>query len=332
MRTVWLLIFFFVAKPALFSQSYYKGTTENLLKLLAVKDREFDDSNIRWAISLIDSSTASELALNSPGISCDGKNNPENIIAAIMARRFRNDVLKTKMLRDMQAFRCRCNDSTYREPINKNESAGYYSIDPATYAGFSFQFPDKDTSIIQTAVAEFEFWAPLALSYLNTSSNVFKQIGSGKQKLDPCMSAGLQNASVWANYIYNRTGQTDLPFASLKAKTLYDKLLRGKNQVNVPPRFRDPFTKLNVGGVYLNGQYGNLEQLDFEKETTLKSLLDEVRGKQDWNIIIYTNGTRGILYRSCIFQYAKFEQAFLLELEAPSQLTLTRIKLIDFYL
>jgi len=335
-----LLLLFSYAFAA--AQSYRRATTTSLKEYVSIKQDELDEtSNIRWALPLIDSSMALELALAAPGISCDGTHPPENGLAAKVAIQLRNEKLRQKILEDMKAYHCRCADSSGREGVTKSDDKGYYTYDAATQSAFNNQVDEHDPAILQLAITEFEFWAPFAKEFMSTINKPgMHQLGINKQKFDPCVFAGYENAAFWHNYIYNADSRKTLGSAKPEANDVYAKMLKGRFRASEQPKFREPFRKLNEGGIMLTGRYETLEQLDFEKETVLKSLLDEVRGKEDWNIIIYTNGGKGLLYRSFLtripaqtsYQYAKFEQSFLVELEGYSQLKLTRIRLLDRYL
>jgi len=318
------------------AQGYRRLTTTLLSKeLISSNTRHITENEISWALPLIDSAMGMLLVMNSPGIDCDPANLSNNLLTALVSMKVKDDLLKEKLNNDLQGYRCRCSDTVKREAFPIDEYPEAYMIDGGTLSGLYHQYNQKDTNFFRIARSEFEFWAPYAMKFMDAVARpLFKQ-KEDRSKIDPCAIAGFHNASAWMNYLFHVAEMKSYSSKDPKVNEVFSKMTRGKFKATELPSFREPFRRLSEGGVQLSREYETLEQLDFEKESALKSLMDEVRGKEDWTIRIYTNGSKGLFYRSFLTpipssgDYAKFEQAFLLELSGPSEIRLTRIRLME---
>src|SRR5678816_3851694 len=118
----------------------------------------------------------------------------------------------------------------------------------------------------------------------------------GKRKFNPCMFAAPVNAGLWASCIYLLTGNEEYGSPNDQLNDVYRKFLK-IGAVKRDPEERNGFIRFGKTDIITSAVAINtLDSLDFEKIPELKEKFDKKRKKENWEIIIYTNGSRGLLF------------------------------------
>ncbi|MEP6617113.1 MAG: hypothetical protein ABJA57_11060 [Ginsengibacter sp.] len=196
------------------------------------------------------------------------------------------------------------------------------------------QVDETDTSFLELAKREFEWWGPNIIRFYNTILKPgIHQLTIGKEKFEPCLLAAQDNGALWAKFIYLITGKKEYGSTNEELNKVYRKL------INLTGTKRDPddrpdfirFGKSNK--ISLGASVGSLDSLDFEKVPELKEKFDKTQKEKSWKIMIYTHKNKGLILlnyiTSTMIGFSKESlnspTIYLLDLTGPSTLQITNI-------
>ena len=342
-----LLLLFYVPAKA---QSFTKISTAVLLQKAATDGTTFLNSSpqkqLYYALPLIDSTAAVKLALQS----AEGKidfvsidNYPDYVFA--IGLQCRNYALKNILLHEIDKYDSKCTENILRSQMTiadyRVSQMNYsYEYDQTLRAAIYRQVDKNDTALFNKAIDEYKYWGLLNRGYNDTILNPSGQPFSIKKKeFDPCLLASEINAGFWRTCIYWMTGNDTYNFDNDKLNENYKRTGRQPGNIKNPADLKDFVRPGKRKSITLNASYNDLASIDFDSEPELKAKLDECRTKKLWEIIIYTNGSKGLLYMNYIDQVkVQFNEqpvaitnVYLLELKADKTINISTINYRDRY-
>jgi hypothetical protein len=303
----------------------------------------YSEIQLNYALPLIDSAVALELArlsgINNGGILF----NLYSGYAYAIGLQYADDSLKKMFLTALLAYDKLCNDVL----ITKNEYSqqavnGKYIYEYSNILKNAMlrQVQKNDTNLLTTANKEFEFWAPFASDYFETIAKPgWHQLSIGKRKFKTCMFAAPKNAALWASCIYLVTGKEDYGSSNDQLNEVYKKCVK-IGGVKRNPEERKGFIRLGEPHIITSPLSTNtLDSLDFESIPSIKEKFAKNKKKDDWEIVIYTNGAKALIFlyysESIRIGISKrligSSSTYLVELKTPSTLQLTSIDYRERY-
>lgn len=346
-----LIIFILAfATVSLHAQSFTKSTTKELYNNSITEGAAFLNSypqkQLYYALPLIDSITAIELALLSAAGKTDfvsADNYPDYVFA--IGLQCGNDSLKNILLQEINKYDSKCAENMPRSKMKIDDYRATqmnfsYEYDITLRSALYRQVDKSDTAFLNKALAEYKYWGELNWGFNDTSAKPATQrLSMGKREFDPCLLASPVNGGFWRTCIYWLTGKKEYDFGNAKLNEVYKKTGRQPGNIKDPEDLKSFIRLGKANTVALDASYHDLESVDFDKEPALKEKLDECRKKDLWEIIIYTNGGKGLLYMNYIdkvnVQFSKQSVAvtsvYLLELSSPKTIRISNTGLRDRY-
>jgi hypothetical protein len=336
---IFLSFLFFVQQAS--SQNIVRITTEQLLsdtkKNNASTLNNFPDLLVNFALPLIDSATAVELALIPSAIPV-----PEQFpqYRNAVGLQLKNYLLKQALLKDLLKYDSACTPV----PVTKNDYENglrfKYEYPALLKNALLKQIGDNDTVFLEVAKRQFEFWGPHINGFYNTVAKPgFHQLTIRKTKFEPCLLAGPGNGLFWIKSIYLITGKTDYGSTDEQLNKAYRKLIHGIGAKKDPDDRPDFTRRGKTSSITLGASYSTLDSLDFEKVPDIKEKIDRVRKENGWKIIIYTHNNKGLILlnyiTSTMIGFSKENMnsptIYLLDLTGPSTLQITNISYRERY-
>jgi len=320
------------------SQTYSRLTTDELLNRVVTNGADFinhyPDIRLNYTLPLIDTTVAIELAR------LLGQERLIGLTTAI-GLQLKDDSLKQMFLNNILEHDTTCN----AEAVSTNkfyEVASTYSYGYLAEVMLN-QLEKNDSNFLQTALKEFEFWAPLAAGYFDTiPKSGFRQfaIKSGRKKFSPCLLASPGNCSLWVSCIYLITGKEEYGSANEQFNHVYKKFMTAFRVEKKIDNRKDlvRFGKKEI--ITFDKTQTALDSLDFESIPAIKEKFDKCRKGDEWQIKIYTHGTKALLLlyegeRMRIGfskQMVGYSSIYLAELNSPSTIQLTKVNYRERYL
>ncbi len=345
-----LIVFLSIYSLSTKAQSFAKSTTAALLNKAKTEGTTFLNSSpqkqLYYALPLIDSAAAVKLALQSAAGKTDFvpvDNYPDYVFA--IGLQCKNDSLKNILLHEIDKYDSKCANNIPRSQLKIDDYRASqmnfnYEYDQTLRAAVYRQVDKSDTALLNKAIAEYSYWGLLNWGYNDTINKPGGQPFSIKKKeFDPCLLASEINAGFWRTCIHWMTGKDNYNFGNDKLNEMYKRTERQPGNIKTAEDLKD-FARLSKAKtLQLNASYNDLAAVDFDSEPALKEKLDECRKKKLWEIIIYTNGSKGLLYMNYIDQVkVQFNEqsvaitnVYLLELATDKTVKISTIGYRDRY-
>ena len=337
---------YLLAIPKLLSQKLSRYTTAELLNK-AKKDgadfiNNYSELQLNYALPLIDSGVAVELARLSGLSNSSIFFNQYPGYAYAISLQYKDDSLKQMLLTALLEYDKLCNDVLMTKNQYSQGGVGKlaYEYSDILKNAMLKQVQENDTNLLRIATKEFEFWAPLALGNFDTLAKPgWHQLSIGKRKFNPCMFASPINASLWASCIYLLTSKEEYGSPNDHLNEVYKKLMK-IGAVKRDPETRKGFIRLGKTNIITSSATINtLDLWDFESIPVLKEKFDKKRKEENWEITIYTNGIKGLLFlahsENVRIGFSKrligSSSTYLVELKTPSTIQLTNIDYRERY-